>query len=193
MHQSHTEYFTPIANGATATTAITTTYQSLGDLAHPQRSAHATSSMHMFAPKPGEAKPSKLAMKSRKHKHAEPEPESEPEAPTAPPDPIFSPTSSQARATPSAFATLLVSEEQESTHSGHSKRSHEREKDKHKRKPRNSNEVTLPPGTSAAVQGFAFDVPSPDDVVFNARRGTSLAQRASASSHLASPARAAVH
>ena len=201
VHQSHTEYLTPIANGATATTAITTTYQSLGDLAHPQRSAHATSSMHMFAPKSGEAKPSKLAMKSKKapkQSVAESEPVTTPDTAAAPPDPMFTLYSARTRASPSAFATLLVSEEQDSSHSGHSKRSHghEREHDKHKRKPRKSNEVTLPPGTSAAVQGFAFDVPSPDDVVFNARRGTSLAKRGSAASRLtpstASPARTAV-
>jgi hypothetical protein len=36
---SHTEYITPIANGPTATTAITTSYQTLGNLLSPAQSA----------------------------------------------------------------------------------------------------------------------------------------------------------
>src|SRR5258708_32579838 len=36
---SHTEYLTPIANGPTATTAITTSYQTLGNLLSPTKSA----------------------------------------------------------------------------------------------------------------------------------------------------------
>lgn len=202
VHQSHTEYVTPIANGPTATTAITTTYQSLSDLGHPQRSEPATRSMHIFARKngqsSGEAKQSKLAMKSkRSHKQSEPEPE-----PTAVyVDPIFAPvsppsrTSSSARASPSAFASVLIDSDLPPAEIASSKGRESKggvQTRQHRHKSARSHETQLPPASSAPAQTFAFDVPSPDDIVFNARRGTSLAQRSSARPSSATPSRVSV-
>ncbi|KAF7800114.1 hypothetical protein EIP86_011359 [Pleurotus ostreatoroseus] len=200
VHKSHTEYVTPIANGPTATTAITTTYQSLSDLGRPQRTEPATRSMHMFAPKHekagAEPKQSKLAMKSKRaHKQVE-EVELEPAA--IPLDPIFSPSSPYSLAQPSAFGSLLVHDETlvEETRPSTGKESHNTSRHReHRRRSSRRHEVPLPPTTAIPVQTFAFDIPSPDDVVFNARRGTSLGQRPSnrsspaASAH---PSRASV-
>ncbi|THH33638.1 hypothetical protein EUX98_g505 [Antrodiella citrinella] len=89
LHKSHTEYLTPIANGPTATTAITTTYQSLGSLAKmPRLTPSYPPPVQVTSPTSTEVKKqSKLAMKSRKLQQ-KPEPEPEPE-PAPPPDPIF--------------------------------------------------------------------------------------------------------
>jgi hypothetical protein len=46
---------------------------------------------------------------------------------------------------------------------------------KHKSSPSKPANMPLAP-----LGPFAFDIPSPDDIVFNARRGTSLASDASA-------------
>lgn len=203
VHQSHTEYLTPIANGSTATTAITTTYQSLSGLSRPQRLEPSSQSVQMFASKPDrtptEPKQSKLAMKSRKaHRQSEPEPEPEPAASL---DPMFLPISLGTRASPSGFATLLVHEEEPVAQSKpprvKERRTAREDKPKHKSSKR--HEVPLPPGASADAQGFAFNIPSPDDIVFDARRGTSLGQRSSASSRqppshvTSSPSRASVN
>lgn len=193
VHKSHTEYLTPIANGATATTAITTTYQSLSDLGRPNRTEPATRSMHMFAPKHQKSKQSKLAMKSKRaQKSAEPEPEPV----VVPLDPIFLPTSPHSVAPPSAFASVLVHDElpPEDNKSSKSRESKDGSRS-HKHRSSRHHEVPLPPVSLVPVQTFAFDVPSPDDIVFNARRTTTLGQRPSkrpSPAVSASPSRASV-
>lgn len=191
--KAHTEYLTPIANGPTATTAITTTYQSLASLARPSRSdpdPHGT--VDMFAPRRSSAEPkhSKLAAKSRRAQQiqeAQPAPEPEP-ALSALDLPMFTPMNMQSRASPSAFASLLLSDEpspleaklpktkhKESTRA----REHREVVEKPRRRMHKRNEIPLPPGPKSSSQDFAFDVPSPDDIVFRARSGTSLAHRSS--------------
>ena len=82
------------------------------------------------------------------------------------------------RAKPSHFAALLVDESEgvrgDIVGSNHQGRLPEQLRDNVRSKNRSSRKVTP---ELAAPSGFAFDVPSPDDIVFNARKGTSLAQR----------------
>lgn len=193
VQKSHTEYLTPIANGPTATTAITTSYQTLASLARPSRSdPSAINTVNMFGPKhsrsPGEPKQSKLAMKSKKAK-ATSEPELEPElepALSALDLPMFRTLTSQSRASPSAFAALLIDDDQPALEAkgkdrkeSSRAREHREVVEKPRKKTHRRTEVPVPPGLMSPPDGFAFDVPSPDDVVFSARRGTSLAQRSS--------------
>ncbi|TCD66818.1 Hsp70 suppressor, GTPase facilitates ribosomal subunit dissociation [Steccherinum ochraceum] len=184
LHKSRTEYLTPIANGPTATTAITTTYQTLGNLAKMPKlppsyppSAQATSPTS-----PESRKQSKLALKSRKAQQPQPEPE--PEAPPAPElDPIFVVSSPRSRASPSAFASLLVDDvtSQDHKHKERKESKHGKHRDDGEKHRHTKHTPDIPPAPLSPLQGFAFDIPSPDDIVFRARRGTSLAPRTSAS------------
>jgi hypothetical protein len=203
LHKSHTEYLTPIANGPTATTAITTTYQSLASLARPTRSDPAAQELvNMFDPKivrsSTESKHSKLALKSKKARKAvetQPEPEQVPEDALSALDlPMFTPMNMQSRASPSAFASLLLSDDS-SPIEAKSQRQKDRESsrarehrevvEKPRRRMHKRHEAQLPPDHKSSSEGFAFDVPSPDDIVFKARHGTSLAHRSSSTtSHL---------
>jgi hypothetical protein len=210
LHTMHTEYLTPIANGPTATTAITTSYQSLRHLNSPVLPPPFPPTGHMSSsPSSPEPRPSKLAMKAKKphHKrvnHAEDEQAYLP----VPVHAMFKSEGSRSRASPSAFATILsdgvplTSDEDK----GHRKerrdklprdrhRSHGRSKpaspvdgptanvkastSKHKSSGAKATNIPLAP-----LGPFAFDVPSPDDVVLNAQRGTSLARSASNASTL---------
>lgn len=178
-----TEYLVPTANGGTATTAITTSYQSLFTLTDPKRPA--------FIPKldvtplPNAAvtqpkKASKLAMKVKKagEKPQVRTPVEEPEQPTTTPlSPIFQSTS-RSRASPSAFASVLVRDDLMLFKSSRRSKSERRSgtesfQSKPSSRIRQSETIvsSLTPPSS-----FAFDSPSPDDIVFNARRGTALAQ-----------------
>lgn len=156
--------------------------------------------MEMFAPKASpstgnELKQSKLAMKSRRvPKPADSETEPEPIL-AALDHPMFAPESVRSRALPSAFASLLIDDD-ELSFRDHRKavddaRKESRQTQEHRtiiEKPRRRthkrHDIPPPPASTGSSQGFAFDVPSPDDIVFNARRGTSLAQRSlSTSTH----------
>ena len=211
LNKTHTEYLQPIANGATATTAITTSYQTLGSLMSLERSVLPPSMPPVgrapaaLSPRSGtkevkskEAKPSKLAMKSKAaqrkaEREREPAPAEEPL--TTPLSPLFSPQL-RARAAPSTFAAVLVDDDgvllptesadkKRTSRSGRSS-SQSRRSSSHRgsetSRRSSKHDSLLPPAPElASLRGFAFDVPSPDDVVFNARRGTSLAPRSSAS------------
>ncbi|KAG5644568.1 hypothetical protein DXG03_008142 [Asterophora parasitica] len=194
-----TEYLTPTANGSTATTAITTSYQTLYTLTDPTRS-RVIPPQHVvpFGITPPEIeKRSKLAAKIRraheKQQHSSP-PREEEEAHPEPVSPIFYPKSSaHVCASPSAFASLLVddplmpSEDKDKTSASRRREKEHRhraelendspERRRHRsRKYRHEPPVPIPSTSS----GFSFDGPSPDDVVLNARRGTSLAQQKTA-------------
>ncbi|EPT02805.1 hypothetical protein FOMPIDRAFT_114852 [Fomitopsis schrenkii] len=214
LNKTHTEYMQPIANGATATTAITTSYQTLGSLMSRDRSALPPSippagrkpdalsprSSGTKEVKSKEAKPSKLAMKSKAtQRKAEREREPEPveESIATPLSPLFSPQVLRARAAPSTFAAVLVDDNgtlipvegadrkhtsRSGKSSGQSRRSSSHRHSAHSgsetSKRSSKHDSLLPPAPElASLRGFAFDIPSPDDVVFNARRGTSLATR----------------
>ncbi|KAG5653090.1 hypothetical protein H0H81_002389 [Sphagnurus paluster] len=110
-----TEYLTPTANGPTATTAITTSYQTLYTLTDPTRSrvipAQFVVPLGATPPvSPPEIKRSKLAAKIKKaHEKQYTTPLTEEEFTAPPISPIFAPKSSaHVRASPSAFASLLV-------------------------------------------------------------------------------------
>ncbi|KAG1813416.1 hypothetical protein EV424DRAFT_65922 [Suillus variegatus] len=175
LPKPHTQFFTPIANGATATTAITTSYQSLQSLSRPQAQEPAS-----LVQMPGaEPKQSKLAKKVKKA--------SEKPQPTSPDDdtdscdiiqsPLFipKPTNSH-KATHSAHkygreVPNLVKVYEASHSQSHSSLGFSQSQ-RHK----SSQPRAALPGMKMS-SGFAFDVPSPDDIVFNARRGTSLSHR----------------
>ncbi|KAI0370153.1 hypothetical protein BV20DRAFT_966756 [Pilatotrama ljubarskyi] len=207
LPRSHTEYLIPTANGPTATTAITTSYQSLSSLLTKEQSKLPPSMQYppppnakhaSLSPRSSEPKQSKLAMKSKSARSKmEPEPEFEPTISPVVEVPIFSPKAIRSRASPSAFASLLIddddgSPEAERTHRKH-RHHHKHDRDRTRSKERGDTDnparhkardiPPLPPAPLPPLRGFAFDVPSPDDIVFNARKGTSLAQRSILSTH----------
>ncbi|KAG2119096.1 uncharacterized protein F5147DRAFT_197542 [Suillus discolor] len=175
LPKPHTQFFTPIANGATATTAITTSYQSLQSLSRPQAQEPAS-----LVQMPGaEPKQSKLAKRIKKA--------SEKPQPTPPDDdtdscdiiqsPLFipKPTNSH-KATHSAHkygreVPNLVKVYEASHSQSHSSLGLSQSQRHKSSRPR----AALP--GMKMNSGFAFDVPSPDDIVFNARRGTSFSHR----------------
>lgn len=180
----HTEILMPIANGPSATTAITTSYQSLYSLADPSRPSMNPTPfvVPLQAPShvaisPDKPKKSKLAMKIKKVQAMQQLPPAEEESLSMPVDPIFATTQTRRpHAQPSSFATLLVD-------------GPKRQSTKAKGKQRADNVSLSPTRTSlkpkevqnvvprlAMSSGFSFDVPSPDDIIFNARKGTSLSQ-----------------
>ncbi|KAI0002919.1 hypothetical protein BJV74DRAFT_558344 [Russula compacta] len=185
LGSSHTEYLTPIANGPTATTAITTSYQSLGSLLSPSRSASTPSVLpaaYSSASVSSEARPSKLAMKAKKSHSKRSSTEGDQDYLPVPVHAMFKPEGNR-------------------SHKGH--RKERRDKLSRERRPRHGRtspldeptaNVKAPPSpkhkssTVAAKAAnmplgplgpFAFDIPSPDDIVFNARHGTSLARSSS--------------
>jgi hypothetical protein len=88
--------------------------------------------------------------------------------------PIFLPTG-QPDAKPSPFASVLLDEAEYGKKSRRGKGG--------TRKSRRDNEeapLLMTTGHVTNPPPFAFDVPSPDDIVFNARKGTSLGQQADA-------------
>ncbi|KAK2466434.1 hypothetical protein APHAL10511_002076 [Amanita phalloides] len=120
LPKTTTEYLTPIANGSSVTTAITTSYQSLFSLTDPSRSSvlpklnlvpvTADTSMESSSP---QKRSTKLAMKIKKaQERRNAETSREPEELSVDVSPVFEPKSIDNRALPSEFASLLVSDEQ---------------------------------------------------------------------------------
>ncbi|KAJ7122749.1 hypothetical protein C8R44DRAFT_153209 [Mycena epipterygia] len=183
LPEEHTEYLTPIANGSTVTTAITTSYQSLYSLTDPARPPMSAVPFVVPLPTPtygtttpADTKKSKLAMKIKKaqEKH-QPQPVvPEVALPSIPP--MFLPKQTLARASPSAFASLLVDDaplpDTEIRRTPKQKRPKERQTEQSRHRSKRNPPIPDFSGPS----GFAFDGPSPDDIVLNARRDTSLAQ-----------------
>jgi hypothetical protein len=190
LRTTHTEYLTPIANGPTATTAITTSYQSLNHLISPARSAlppslppggHISSSAS--SPEPRQ---SKLSMKARRpHHKASNGVEDEQTFVTVPVHTMFKPEGSR-------------------SHKG-SRKEHRDKLPRERRRSRSQTNSTSPLDESTAnvkastpkrrssttaaknvplapLGPFAFDIPSPDDIVANARHGTSLTRSRSGAS-----------
>lgn len=213
LGSTHTEYLTPIANGPTATTAITTSYQSLRHLNSPVLPPPfpPTGYMSSSPSETPEPRPSKLAMKAKKPHHKRVNnPEDEQAYLPVPVHAMFKPEGNRSRASPSAFASILLDgvplTSDEDKDKGHRKerrdklprdrhRTHSRPKpapplDDSKANvkaslPKHKSSTTKATNMPLAPLGpFAFDIPSPDDVVLNARRGTSLARSASDASTL---------
>lgn len=212
-HNIHTKFLTPIGNGPTATTAITTSYQSLGNLisrgisglpssfpptdesrstpspvsttstqsrpksSSSQKPPSVNKSVSSSAP----SKPSKLAMKIKQAQQQGVIPEADViEDLRDPTKPMFLPTAGP-NAEPSPFASVLLDEGQSGKKS--------RRKGSTRKSRRGVEEVPSMKTVTHTKNpsAFAFDIPSPDDIVFNARKGTSLAQRADARIKSGSP------
>ena len=210
LRSSHTEYLTPIANGPTATTAITTSYQTLGNLLSPAQSAlppsfpPAGENLSSLSPSSPEPKPSKLVAKARKP-HRKRDSSTEEDSLPVPVHTMFKPEGNRSRASPSTFASILLdgiplTSDEDKGHRKERRDTLPRDRRRHGRtttSPDDSSaslKATSPKHKSSPVKAaniplaplgpFAFDVPSPDDVVFNARRGTSLSRPASGASTL---------
>lgn len=197
LPKPRTEYLTPIANGATATTAITTSYQSLQSLSTTQ----ALEPVTLVQMPDAETRSSKLALKVKKAQAKSPSHSSATDDEGSPPSPppLFLSSPTRSRALPSAFASLLLNDPLTSSEDkdkdskllkygreepsivdmyqaslSRSKSTLGYELEEHKR---SRIEPPTSPDLRVRSTSFAFDVPSPDDIVFNARRGTALAQR----------------
>ena len=192
LPESSTEYVTPIANGPTVTTALTTTYHSLYSLTEPGRPP-VSPAQHVVqvheVPPPEVGKKSKLAMKIKKahdrHEYVA-APAEEYQPPSIPP--IFTSKDASGRAHPSAFASLLVdpwtvSYDDGGRHSDHDMFRRRSKKHSDRSTPKVSKSLA-----SDGPQAFDFTSPSPDDIVFNARKGTNLVPRKSTSSTKSSSA-----
>ncbi|KAF8897218.1 hypothetical protein BD779DRAFT_359518 [Infundibulicybe gibba] len=212
LPKERTEYLMPIANGSSVTTAITTSYQSLYSLTNPARSPIIPAQFVVplgATPPPEDGKRSKLAMKIEKaNKKHRLEQIPTDEVITPPVSPMFYPQPTRTRASPSAFASTLIdkiltypqdkegreekggrvhrSREHKSMEDQGEPRASEDPKDRehHKHQSR-KHRIPKPPVPDFSPQaGSAFDGPSPDDIVFNARKGTALSQqRGGASGH----------
>ncbi|KAG1715972.1 hypothetical protein ID866_1196 [Astraeus odoratus] len=197
LPKPHTEYFTPIANGATATTAITTSYQTLHSLSASQMAQ----SVPLVQMPTSETRQSKLAMKVKKAqiKASSHSSATEDEGSILSPPPLFLPKSSPSRASPSAFASLLLddpltSPEAKDRHSktprygreelnlvdvyqaSHSQSRTTLESSLEGQSKRSRTKLTSP--DLSIRSGFAFDVPSPDDIVYSARRAAKEREKA---------------
>ncbi|KAF8665717.1 hypothetical protein AX16_000167 [Volvariella volvacea WC 439] len=191
-----TEILTPVANGPTVTTAITTSYQSLYSLVDPSRPAMipALSVVPLSHGPVQDTQQSKLAQKiKKKYEKQASRPIPETELAASKDLPIFDPSlPSRSRASPSAFASVLL-DDTLTPLPGKEKHAHKHSKDgkadgmakaegvsgrhhehKHRSRKHRSRLPSAPENPSP--HAFKFDEPSPDDIVFNARRGTSLAQ-----------------
>ncbi|KAJ3506780.1 hypothetical protein NLJ89_g6679 [Agrocybe chaxingu] len=145
LPKTTTEYLTPIANGSSVTTAITTSYQSLYSLTDPNRSnviprldLVPLQSPGGVSPSAPEPKTSKLAMKIKKANEKPPvSPGFPSEDEVIPPvSPLFQPKSPRVRALPSAFAFVLLRDRLSSEDktkdkdTKRKKKDHDRQKDK---------------------------------------------------------------
>ena len=202
LPKTTTEYLTPIANGSSVTTAITTSYHSLFSLTDPSKPS--------FIPKlnvvplqtvpgssPTDQKQSKLAMKiQRGKKPTSPGFPSEDEIVSSVLSPLFLPNS-RARGSPSAFASVLINDrilakdKNKDKDAKYKSKEHRRQKAKEKsesstinshphrsRRLRHSSKAMPDDGTSNPPP-FTFDGPSPDDIVLNSRKGSSRGQKSS--------------
>lgn len=188
-----TEYLVPTANGGTATTAITTSYQSFFSLTDPKRPSYTPKLDVVPIANASAAQPartSKLALKVKKAGEkpaAKSAAEESVQTTVTPVSPIFQPTT-RSHAPPSAFASVLVREDLVMYKP--SRRSKERTSDwtnlSDEPQARHTAEHEAIVPNLVPSSGFAFDSPSPDDLVLNARRGTSLAQTKSKKSSMSS-------
>jgi hypothetical protein len=203
LPKTSTEYLTPIANGPSVTTAITTSYQSLYSLTDPSRSNVIPKldvvplQLSVEAPTPTDHRPSKLAMKIKRASDkfgtvTELLPE---EQIMSPPPPLFQSKLTHASASPSAFASVLVldnlynHQDKNMTEDNHGDYKHRKEKMSRKTvragstnsHPHHSHKAKHTNSFDHDPNPFAFDVPSPDDIVFNARKGSGLRDVASTS------------
>lgn len=195
LPKTTTEYLTPIANGTSVTTAITTSYQSLYSLTDPSRPSVIPKLEVVplqFLPGPStNQKASKLALKIKRVGEKVNQTSEEVTTPVI--SPIFQPSPTRARASPSAFASVLIHTHGVSPQAkAKEKRPKHSKEHKHKNLPgtdySSSSMDNKPPSglnTSTGVSlksvsnQFAFDDPSPDDIVLDARKRSTLGSKPS--------------
>lgn len=190
LPKTTTEYLTPIANGSSVTTAITTSYQSLYSLTDPSRPNMIPKldvvPLQTLPAASTDQKATKLAMKVKRAGEKVTQNVRDPleDEVKSPISPIFQPKSTYARASPSAFASVLVynatfppkdRKKGKDTKRSKKERTHHKQEQlpevqKHSRK-------ASPDATHPNV--FTFEGPSPDDLVLNARKGSALGAKAS--------------
>ena len=206
LPKTSTEYLTPIANGPSVTTAITTSYQSLYSLTDPSRSNVIPKlnvvplNLSVEAPTSTDHRPSKLALKIKRAGDksgtvSEELPTTE-EPIMLPPSPLFQSKSTHACASPSAFASVLIldnlhnHQDKNMTKDEHGDNKHKKEKVPARKAirdgsmnnhPHHSHKLKHTNSLSHDPTPFAFNVPSPDDIVFNARKGSAFKDVASTS------------
>jgi len=215
LPKTTTEYLTPIANGSSVTTAITTSYQSLYSLTDPSR-RNTIPRLEVvpvqvpggISTPPSDQRPSKLAMKIKRvgdKPVLNPGFPSEDAVVSAPLSLLFQPTTTHARASPSAFASVLIYDAANSPHNEGKDKDSEGRKERRPRKEakaisHRASDQLLEQGiakprkstiTSQDKSTFAFDGPSPDDIVLNARKKSGLKNSTSAAPHISPNASAA--
>ncbi|KAF9224315.1 hypothetical protein BS17DRAFT_752266 [Gyrodon lividus] len=176
LPKPHTEYFTPIANGATATTAITTSYHSL----------HSLSTAQLLEPVPlvqmpgVQSRPSKLALRVKKAQDKSFSHSSATDDDALPsPPPLFLPKSIRSHKEKHNKTPRYGREELNLVEMYQAEFSKSKSALGLELPQQHGQSCAKPPTPDLSVRSasFAFDVPSPDDIVFNARRGTALTQR----------------
>lgn len=197
LPKTTTEYLTPIANGSSVTTAITTSYQSLYSLTDPSRPSmipklDVVPLQQSESLSPAGMKPSKLALKIKRAGEKHVRPVLAEEEITLPVSPIFQVKPTRTRASPSAFASLLIHDIPITSQDKNDKDWKHREKsdmgatsspvlvvdDTLNSRPRSHKRNHIkPPIPELSPSAFSFDDPSPDDVVLHARRGTTLGKQ----------------
>lgn len=196
---AQTQYLTPTSNSSAMTTAITTYMQTPDTMLKMSRTDLPPSyppvkpSGNLVSGGGGPGKLSKLAIKAKHTQRrpiadVEPTDGDSPDIGALPVDPIYG-VRGAVTASPSTFADLLVNRDPERSEAAMKAEELERRSDE-KRRRKHRRDALLPShllssASSADAQGFAFDVPSPDDVVLNARRGTSLSSAQASTRHSA--------
>lgn len=172
---AHTEYFSPTTLSPSATTAITTYIQTPDNMLALSR-CDLPPSFPTFGStlQRGDGK-SKLALKAKKtHNKSSTVGDdalSQTMSPVTVQNSLYSPRRRNSEVTPSAFATLLV-DGTVPFNDGSVSPSVQERGERQQRKQR--MKALIPAHIQSPTSKFAFDVPSPDDVVMNARRGTAL-------------------
>ncbi|THH08132.1 hypothetical protein EW145_g2914 [Phellinidium pouzarii] len=185
-----TEYLTPTSNSNSVTTAITTYTQTPDSMVALSRAKLPPSYQPeaQDSPSVGGGRQSKLALKAKKSSHkAAVSTEALEGAQRAAleymqsraDNPIYSRKLGTSSAAPSPFAALLVDDSLPAKKPKRSKNDTDHEQKSEQRTQRRQRREALLPMhllKPAVLKStiFAFDVPSPDDVVLNARRGTAL-------------------
>ncbi|KAI5124791.1 hypothetical protein M0805_005425 [Coniferiporia weirii] len=181
-----TEYLTPTSSSSSVTTAITTYTQTPDNMVSLSRAKLPPS----YPPEgqdtvdTGTRKQSKLALKAKKS-HPKPSTEAIENAErtaleymrSRAQDPIYDGKLGASGAVPSPFASLLVDDLLRTKKSKHkSDATHDKSEERMRRRQRKEALLPMHLLNPAVLKStvFAFDVPSPDDVVMSARWGTAL-------------------
>ncbi|KAJ8522995.1 hypothetical protein ONZ45_g508 [Pleurotus djamor] len=176
LPKEHTELLTPTANGPTATTAITTSYQSLFSLTDPSRprTIPPLKVVPFDAARPveaGETKSSKITMKIRRAHEKQNAPLSPAQEAVEPAPPAVSPLF-KGNTTPQVHKHKERTEGRRRAHKADDKGGDEHREHSRRR-------AYLSPVPDLAMPfGFTFDGPSPDDIVLKARKAAREREKA---------------